>query len=305
MRRNLWRVAVACILVLLLAGCLQYSGVSTPHETSIPKMNDLASLQFESSEIEQRMKALDSCCRNLAGAGWTYHPYRQIGNFYSASWCSGAGAQQDCVIAEGTADVRDQHAIELYTLFYPVSFPQVFGLGLHALWVPPAEGWGANLSYDEQGKTIVGDNLSLDFSYYTSPTGAPQDKIHLGSGVQYQVEHTSVVVSSDLSLREEMTRYIASPESMRDRGLAMLDALSTKVESTVQSHQAEKCEYGPYKGGGIPPACNPRPLTPAEETEALATARSYFARQKQLLNRYYKDMYASLMNAFPLNTCWK
>jgi hypothetical protein len=266
--------------------------------------NGLGGLKFSSADLERRMTELDRCIRDMAGAGWTHVPHKQIGNFYEASWCRGAGARQNCVIAESSADNRDQHTITLYTLFYPREFPQVFGLGLNVRWVPLAQGWGASFYFSEDGKTIVGEGFGLDFFFYAASTGKPKSTLHLGSGYEYDIHETKVRHNSGLPLREDLAQYLKSPEAMRDRGLTMLQALQTEVKGTLQSHQASTCDHGPVQGN-LPPICTPRPLTRAEEDQSLAEAQASLSGQRQLLQDNYQELYATLLRAFPLDRCWK
>ena len=290
------------VLVVLLYACTtSQNTLPTPTAVSTPGLNGLA---FSSADLERRITELDRCISDLAGAGWTHVPYKQIGNFYEASWCRGAGARQNCAFAESSADNRDQHAIALYTLFYPREFPQVFGLGLNVRWVPSAQGWGAGFYFSEDGKTIVGEGFGLDFFFYAAPTGKPKSTLHLGSGYGYAIRETKVQHTSGLPLREDLAQYLKSPEAMRDRGLMMLEALQAKVESTLQSHQASTCDYGPVRGN-LPPICTPRPLTRAEEDQALAEAQASLGSQRQLLQDNYQELYATLLKAFPLDRCWK
>ncbi len=298
------QIAGCLALTLLLLGCGATQGIrpSPAHPTPTPYTGGLDGLQFPSAEAERRMKELDRCMRDIAGPGWTYVSYKQIGNFYQARWCSGAGARRDCVLAESSADNRDQHTVELDTLFYDL--PQVFGLDLIAHWVPPAQGWGANFYFSEDGKGILGEGFGVDFFFYDAPTGAPQAKLHLGSDYSYSIYETRVDYFPGLPLREDLARYITSPEAMRERGLAEMDAALNKVEGKIASHQATRCEYGPYKGDGIPPKCTPHLLTTAEEQASITKAQTYWASQKQLLSDNYVELYTTLLKAFPLDRCW-
>ena len=295
---------IGCLaLTGLLLGCSVIQGLgSSARPTPIPYAGSLDGLQFSSAEAERRVKELDRCMRDMAGPGWTYMSYQPLGNFYEARWCSGAGARRDCVLAASSADNRDQHVVELDTLFYDL--PQVFGLEVSARWVPPAQGWGAHFYFSEGGQSVLGEGFGLDFSFYAAPTGAPQSRLHLGSSYSYPIYEMQVNYLSSQPLREDLASYIASPEAMRERGLEQMDAVLNQVEDKLRLHQVTRCEYGPYKGDGIPPVCNPRPLTPTEEQASLATARADWANQKQLLNDNYRELYATLLKAFPLDRCW-
>ena len=64
-------------------------------------------------------------------------------------------------------------------------------------------------------------------------------------------------------------------------------------------YQARWCQ-----GKGIEPPCTPRSLTPDEEAAELARAAAHFDAQQALLRENYREMYAALMQAFPLDRCW-
>jgi hypothetical protein len=284
------------------------TGCSSP--TKEPKKdikNGLDQLQFESTMTAQKMKALDHCVRETVGPDWRYQPYEKSGNGYSASWCTGTGtrfgSRPDCLIVDDSAQRRDQNIIRLGTSFY--TFPEVFGLSVSALWVPPETGWGAKFSFHEDGKRIPNSGFLLYFYFYHKPSGLPYASVHLGDSYSYNFDLTGVrIQSEEKDTRKDLSLYLASSQAMRDRTLNKFAELSKKVEETIESHQARKCEYGPPQSGGIPPICTPRPLTEAEEQKALSTARSFFAKQEKLVQRQHKEMYVALRKAFPFDRCW-
>ncbi len=275
----------------------------TPTSTAVPVVS-LDALQFSDALTGERFGALDACIANLVDESWQRRPYELIGNFYEAAWCRGNGARSDCQITSGSRDDRDQHTIHLYTLFYPQSYPQVFGLGLNALWVPATPGWGAQFYFSEGGQSTVGEGFGLTFLLYSQPSGPPQTMVTLGDTYQYKVQETMVNHATGLPLREHLALYLASPEALRENGLAQFQAIAVQVEQTITLHQAQACEYGEPPGGGIPPPCTLRPLTAAEEADELAKAQAHFAGQQHLLDEQYQVMYQALMTAFPLDQCW-
>ena len=107
-----------------------------------------------------------------------------------------------------------------------------------------------------------------------------------------------------LSAREKLALYLVSPEALRDAGQAQIQALAARVDEALRTHQVTACDRGPYEGNGIEPPCTPRPLTPEEEAAELARAAAYFDEQQRLLRENYREMYAVLMQAFPLDRCW-
>ena len=255
-------------------------------------------LEFENKDTGKLFNRLKAEMEEK-GKGWKHVPWGKGGNFYRAKWATGAGARDDCVIASGSANVEDQHCVELYTLFYPKSFPIVFGLGIHVLLRPKGEGWGVNLYFSRQGKTIVGEGFSIDFKKYFVDKKEPVVKLNLGRRVEYKVKATTVHVTSTNSPLEEMRRYLKSPADLKNHALEQLMALEKKVDETLQSHKAQAIEYGPYEGGGIPPEEIPRPLTKAEEREEQALAKAHFAKVRQLIIKEHNKMFEVLKEALP------
>jgi hypothetical protein len=200
---------------------------------------------------------------------------------------------------------RDEQFIELNTLFYPKEYPQVFGLGFQTYGMLPGIGWGTNFSFSEGGKSVMGEGWGLTITQSLSSGGEPDATVVLGKDYSYKINNkTSVEYSSPLPLREDLAGYLISPEGMRDRGVAAIQALAGKVEDAIRSHQAPTCDYQPYQGNGIPPACLPRPMSADEESAELARAKSFFADQEGLLRDHYQEMYAAWMAPFPLDQCW-
>jgi hypothetical protein len=194
--------------------------------------------------------------------------------------------------------------VTLSTLFFPNQLPNVFGMSFTVRMVPPRAGWGAQCWYSEGGRSVLGEGFDLQFAFYESTPAAPAQSLNLSAAPQYKVGETTVALPRPASLRAEFGRYLASAESMRDHGLEQLAALAEQVDRTITTHAAQICEYGPSRGN-LPPECTLRPLTPAEERAALDEARAVFAAREALLRQRYKEMYAALMETFPLDRCWR
>jgi hypothetical protein len=245
---------------------------------------------------------LDRCIREHIDSDWRHLDYAPVGNFYRARWCRGSGASPDCRFAGGNASDRDQNQVELGTLHHDL--PQVFGLTLNARWVPPAAGWGSTFWYASGGKSILGEGFGISFHRFDEPGGEPHLQLDLGDTVAYQVQQTTVRLRSTASLEADLASYLEGPEALRDRGLERSAALAAEVEATIAEHGAETCDYGPYRGDGIPPECLRRPLTAAEEALAAAAAREHFAAQQTALRDHHRELWAALLQAFPLDRCW-
>lgn len=302
------KIGLACSLMLLSMLACDSNLFVPPAPSPTPQpVVSVDELRFKDSETGRRFRALDRCIKDVADDSWQTTYYQLVGNFYRSHWCRGAGARYDCQIAYSTLDNRDQHVIELSTLFYIQTYPEVFGLVFQSLWVPKSTGWGVSYYFAESGDRVVGEGWGVTFNKYVTPTGPPEATVNLGWNYSYTIlgpNRTIFEYPSDLPLRDDLALYLSSPEAMRDRGLIQSQALAQKVSTAIHAHEVNTCDLGPYLGNGIPPACTPRLLTPSEEAAELARAEAYFAVQEQLLRDYYQEMYAAWMRAFPLDSCW-
>jgi len=287
-------------LLLFLLACQTFSPISTPL-TPIA----LSDITFEDTFIQERMVALDHCITEIASdSDWRYVPYTSGGAFITARWCQGTGASSDCQITSANQDQRDQHDFELYTLHFGDDPTHAFGLGLSALWVPSDTGWGVVFSFSEGGRTIVGEGFTLSFSEYDNTQEEPVNRLIFGMDNAYKVGETTLTYPAQHPLRDELALYLASPDSLLAQGQTVLNGLAETVETALNAHTTTTCNYGPYEGNGIPPACNPRPLTTEEEQTAQKEAEQYFANQEKVLAENYGEMYDTLQTAFPFEACW-
>jgi hypothetical protein len=295
------RPVLLTILLSLAFACGPGVLSTTPTLEPVYTIDDL---RFDRPETERRFRELDRCAGGMADETWNAKTAHVYGNLYELSWCRGAIADTGCGFADNNVDSRDQQIIELGTYFY--DFPDVSGLRLHAVWVPPTTGWGASFFISEADRvTTYGEGWSVDFYLYSLPKGPPDAIVSLGDQLSHSVYQTTIFFSPPTPGREDLKLTLASPEAMRDRGLERLRALAEKVEASILAGQVENCDPGKYEGGGIPPACPPRPLTAEEKAESLAQARTFFATREQLLRDNYREMYAAWMAAFPLDRCWQ
>ncbi len=267
---------------------------------------------FDDTVTKPRLLALAACAEATVGGGGHATPWISQGNFVQKSWCAGQGARERCVIAEASEDDRDQHAVELSTLHYGDASPY-FGINLSALWVPPSDGWSASFSFSENGKGVEGEGFGLVFSLYRASSGrfaadrAPVDSLRLGRPYEYVVFENAKppYVAPTVPLRDDLARFVQSAESMRDAGSALLEKTRSDTARFLASHAAKVRVDGPYRGGGIPPAFTLRDATPAEEAAELAKANAHFDHDEALLRDHYREMYAALLKAFPVDRCMK
>ena len=261
-------------------------------------------LFFQYKRQGDLLKRLDRCVTEHAAAWARHSPYQRGGNFITAKWCTGGGARDDCLIAEGSAWRRDQRVIELSTLFYPSAPRDAFGLGISALYTPPGTAWGASVSFWEGGKGIIGDGLHLTVRRYQEGQRDPDLTLTLGPRMSYQVHQTLIEWSTGLSPLEELPHYLASPEALRDRGRALVQGLRLRVLTAINDKQVEGCDYGEYHNDGVPPEEIPRPLTDEEEAAALSDAEAHFTARLDALDHEHEAMYQALMDTFPFKLCW-
>jgi len=300
--RRAWMVGLGLLMMGLLA-CSLFPLVpglaATPSPVPIPGPDEL---RFKDPETGRRFKELNTVIDSFVDKSWMTIPYHLSGNFYEAAWCSGAGA--DCQRTDAIFGRRDQRLLELYTLFYDADFPEVFGLGFQAVWVPRTTGWGASFGFSEGGERVVADGWGVTFNQYLSPAGAPDATLSLGQGDSYKIYETTIRYISGKSVRDDLAPYLAGPEAMREQGVKKLGAFAEQVRSEIGTDQVLACDLEPYKGNGIPPVCKPRPMTAAEKVSELARAEADFAAREQLLSDHYQEMYAAWMQAFPVERFW-
>ncbi|MCX5797577.1 MAG: hypothetical protein NTY77_18970 [Elusimicrobia bacterium] len=284
-------MTTAVWLAALLAGL----AAAGPMDMTSP----LDALSFADPAHAALLRRVDAAVRGFAAAGWRHHPYARSGAFYKASWCAGQGARDDCQITEAAGDARDQHAIALYTLCYGDSFPKTFGFGVQSRWVPPKAGWGVEFYLSLGGRNVVGEGFVLDLRSYTERWKVPAAVVRLGSVISYRIFETELSRSAQEPPLEDFRLYAASAQALRDRGLAAIAELERKAAHALAAGEARACDYGPHPAG-IPPLCQPRPLTAVEAREAQDEARRHFAEQRRLLSEDYRGMFDALNQAFPI-----
>lgn len=264
----------------------------------------LAGVTHDGPATGPLLHALDGAIRAMPGGAWKHHDYRRGGNFFEAKWCRGTGARADCQIAGSTEHDRDQHAVALYALHYDRDWPRVFGLGFSALRTPAGPGVGTSVWLSLEGQRIVGEGAGVQFSRY-GDAKEPTFTFSLGTGQGWQIEETHVPAPPTGSPRAVLARLLASPEALMSEGKAQLDAREAAALAVLDAQTAQKCEYGPYTGGGIPPVCTPRPLTPAEAAAERTRAQTHFAEARRWLASDGPALYAALAATAPIQVLAK
>ncbi len=306
-RQTCLSLMVVGLLLLGLACQFFAPPAPSPAATLTVSVDELV---FSEPQTGQRFRALDACFRAVTAEGWRSMGYRRYPNSYQALWCRGAGARQDCGIASGTAHNRDQQVLYLQTYYY--SFPEVFGLGVAGLLVPPADGWGVSFSLSEGGGKLYDDGISLALFRYEQGGDEPADTVLVIGPFSYQSFQTDLVEREivgpeilGLSAREKLALVLSSPEAMREMSIQYHQSLAERVEASLLAPDFLACDRAEYKEGGVQPACLPRPLTEAERSAELTRAAAYFASQEDLLREHYQEMYAAILTSFPFERCWQ
>lgn len=260
-----------------------------------------ATLRFRDPADAARFDRVHACfAARATGDGWRRYPLRQIGNFVQQDWCRGAH-DRHCAGGSFRSDPGDEW-YQVHTLHYDQDWPEVFGLGVAAGRHPQADGWGVAFWYGRGGANIIGDTVSASFHRFVG--GKIAQSVDLGSTHVYKLEETRIEVAAPGSQDDELALLIASPASLRTTGLARLDALTAAVVAKIESGGATKCVYGPYEGNGIPPVCNPTPLSPAERTAALAAARAELGARREAVDHDADELHRLLTELMAFDRCW-
>ncbi|MEZ4475034.1 MAG: hypothetical protein R3F60_30430 [bacterium] len=297
-RRGRWVVGLWCLLGSAVVGSAVVG--SAVVGSAVAAERGLAGVTPEPAEVATLLRALEAGLESLDGGFAHGTPWTQVGNFYQRRWCRGAGARDDCQIASGTADLRDQHAVELYTLFYDQDWPRTFGIGLNALRVPAGPGLGVSVWLSEGGQRIVGTGSGVTLRWYPAPTGAADVEVSVGSEASYRIGETTLRVAAAGTPLAVLRRLMVSPAALRDEGRTQLAALAAEVDRALKAGEVQRCEYGPYHGDGIPPVCTPRPLTAAEQEAERATFKAWLAARLALLEARAEDAWKLAMMTVPV-----
>ena len=238
-------------------------------------------------------KAFDAAraCFDARAQSWAAYPLRQIGNFVEQDWCTGPGAEHGCA----GGNFRERAGVQwasVGTLHYPQDWPQVFGVQVDAGRIV-AEGWSVSASVSSGGRTILGDGTHVNFRRGT----VAGSLVHLGTSYAHDVGEETVQVVAPGTPWEVFARLRASPDAMRDEGVARLRALHDEVARRLHAGQILVCVYGEYEGRGVPPPCLRRvPLTADEVKVELARLTEQTDRQIAALQSDAPAMHAALMS---------
>ena len=198
--------------------------------------------------------------------------------------------------------------ITVGTLFYPKSWPGVFGVEYRVGDLEPP--WGVRVHLNLRGRTVTGSSFAFQFLGYEN--GAVAHRLEVPDTWSYRVDQTTFSVplagfpsSEDeaearaLAVEAEIGRLCASPASFKDTVLQRIEDLEREVERGLDAHEARKCEYGEYKGGGVPPACTLVPLTMEEEVLWASRVRQELEQMRALVRAHGAALHARLQALLP------
>lgn len=212
--------------------------------------------------------------------GWRALPFRRLGNFVEARWCSPAVRLPAC---DGGAVVNDREPgtawRQLATLTYDAEWPRAFGVVYSAGDVPLADGWGATAWLGVNGKSVVGDGFG--FSVLRVAGGKVQRRISGGGwAIDVGARHFALPVPDP---RAEALAMVQSPENFAATASMRLNALLAQVRGAHGAGTLSVWREGPYSGGGIPPERVEVPATGAEADALLAHAVAQLTADRDTL----------------------
>lgn len=219
--------------------------------------------------------------------------------------------------------------------------PEIVGVRLNARWKPAGEGWAATLRYrtfqggDYPRSGKPDEDFRISFLRYPPPdsdgllnfaetrieysrTGGAwytADRIFGGSNGQPPTMYEFVVNTTDAHDEarlprevpdQDVRRMMATPEALRDFGLAAYTALAKKIDEDIPSGKAlRRMQLARNLHHGESPDAlhSDRPLSPEELDEVHQTARAAIDLKIRLLREDYQEMHAALLRAFPLLEC--
>jgi len=263
----------------------------------------LETLVFPSAEEQARFAAVRGELASTR-ANWKHRPLEIVGNFVEEGWCAPSVSDAACF---GGAVVSDRERgtawATIGTLYYPQDWPSVFGFQLRIGEMPSSGQWGAAVWLGVDGRTIIGDALSIAFFRFEGD--AVTDEIPLGDSLAWTVQESHFTIaapapegaSGRVRAETALRRLLESPEVFRTTAHELWNRLQAEVEAGLSTSQ--KCHDGPYLGDGIPPECTLVPLTPADLAGERDRLLQTMKRRHDLVDSDGDAMYAVLRRLVP------
>lgn len=298
-------VAVAAT-VLALSGCSRTQNDSTVDIVDVGNSKILdgttQNIEFKTDKEKTRFQKILNNIENLTDAGWKAEPFEAGGNFYRKDLCKRATADDyDCFQTNNI--FKGDSFYQLSVLFYNKELPIVFGIGVEAMQMPAKSGWGIDLSYREDGKSIFQKHLIMDFLQFDEENSSPIKTITLGNIRNYSVSGNvagEITYSTKTSEQSEFELYLKSPESFKNRALETIDKHYQEVVDSINRNELKIEKYGEPGGPGEPePVIGYRNLTDEEKRDALGEAKKDFDKEKSIIASEYKELYQLLKAVSP------
>ncbi len=225
--------------------------------------------------------------------GWRALPYRRLGNFVEARWCSPSVREAACDGGSVVNDLEPGTAwFQLATLAYDSSWPATFGVVWNAGNIP-AEGIGVTAFYARNGQSVVGEGFGAQVVRVAE--GRVADRAAVG---QWELELGATRLRVATTPDDEARALLASADSYRQRVSSRMAELRTPLAGA----DLKVWHEGPYKGGGIPPERTEAPATPDEAAALRTEGEAELARRERLLLDNAEAIHAGLSRLFPAGT---
>jgi hypothetical protein len=249
---------------------------------------------------------------------------------YHALWCLRSGTPDHLCTWQAE---RPTHCISLRASHHPDNPRKVRGVDLNATWRPEGDGWGVRLSYhahkgnadnekvrEQFGLTFFDQKKSPDSDAVLGVPGGGHRVVKRFGDFEYVI--ASPTNSGDPPRGPQ--KFLSSAESFRDAALAVIDEAEPLIRKQVASgeavrsvtdHSIMKTRTVGGTHGGDPPREEPYhptfeaplpegyQLTDAQKQEIQKEITAELDRRRRLLRDHYKELYAAVQKAFPLQEC--
>lgn len=258
------------LLLALNLGC-QGPGAATPPEATIETQLHLA------SPADARLFSGLRRYAETGISGWRFLPFRRLGNFVEARWCSPTVSLPACDGGSVVNDLKPGTAWrQLATLTYDSTWPECVGVVWNAGDLPET-GWGATVFLAVTGGAVVGEGFGASF-VMSSPEAhtlrVGEWFVELGSKT-LMLESPGVLV--------EARSLVQAPENFTATVKLRYEALIAKVRMAEKNGEITVWEEGAYLGGGIPPKRKEVPASKAEASRLAAEAEAKLSADMRLL----------------------
>lgn len=278
--------AVLTLALLVLAACASTAPVTLEAETAVP----ITPQHLQVAAADRPLFDALHAHATASAAGFTALPYRRLGNFVEARWCSPSVREAACSGGSVVNDLEPGTAwFQLATLAYDSSWPNTFGVVWSAGNIP-TEGVGVTVFFARNGQTIVGEGFGATVVQVRD--GRAAEQASLG---QWELQLGATTLRAATSPDEEARALLASVDGYRQRVAARLGELRTQLANAPLQVWHE----GPYRGGGIPPERTAAAATPDEAAALRAEGEAELTRRERLLLSNADAVHAGLSRLFP------